>query len=648
MGTQTVRSFADKEQKQKFIRALLNDVRSLEYMLHNDWFETGVTRFGSELEMVLVDNDTLKPTNIATKVLSKMKGHKWLETELAKFNLEINLTPRELKGNNFSLMEKEIQSRLSTLDTVLKDMNASYVLTGILPTIQKYNLNEENLTPRKRYYALMEAIKNLNLNRDFELKIFGIDELFVRHNTPLIEAANTSWQIHLQIAPRDYVRMYNVAQALAGPCISLSANSPIVFGKRLWHESRIAMFEQALDTRNTHEHMREQSTRVSFGNEWLNDSILDIYRDDISRFKVILSSIFGKDSWKQVLKGKVPDLDSLLIHNSTVYRWNRPQYGISENGQPHLRIENRVMPAGPTVIDQMANAAFWLGAMKGLSDQYPDIRNQIEFSSLKDNFGRSARFGMEADYSWIKGKKLHVRDLLRKELIPLAREGLKSYKIKTADIDRYTGVLEERVKKKTNGAIWILDSYANLLKDNIPKDETLTILTHSIMKNQKTNLPGHTWKTASLKDLNDYQPLELKVSEFMQTDLQSVEKDDILELVGEIMDWRKIRYMPVEDSEGKLEGLITSRILSRYFINALRDNTLASKCVGDIMITDPITVEPETSIRDAMKVMREHKVGGLLVVKNNILAGIITETDFLDITSSLLERLHNKNKKTKK
>ena len=645
MGTQIVKSLKDTAHKQQFITSLLNDIRSLEYMLDHDWFEKGVTRFGSELEMVIVDNSTLKPLNIATKVLSKMKKHKWLETELAKFNLEINLTPRELKGNNFSLMEKEINDRLTTLDKTLSSFNASYILTGILPTIQKFHLNEENLTPRKRYYALMEAIKNLNQNRDFELKIFGIDELFVRHNSPLIEAANTSWQIHLQIAPQNYVKMYNIAQALAGPCISLSANSPIVFGKRLWHESRIAMFEQALDTRNTHEHMREQSTRVSFGKDWLNGSILDIYREDISRFKVILSSVSDKNSWKKVLKGKVPELESLLIHNSTVYRWNRPQYGISANGQPHLRIENRVMAAGPTITDQMANAVFWLGAMKGMADRYDDIRDNIEFASLRDNFGRSARFGLEADYGWINGKKIHIRELLRKELIPIAREGLKSYRIKTSDIDRYLGLLDERVKKKTNGAIWILDSYSNLLKNNIPKDETLSVLTHAIMKNQNSNIPIHKWKNASIVDLVEYKPLELKVSEFMQTDLFTVDKEDLLELVGEIMDWKKVRYMPVEDSEGNLQGLITSRILTRHFLKTAHHPTDEVVTVESIMIKNPITVEPETSIIEAMKIMRKNKIGALPVVKNNILAGIITETDFLDITSSLLERLHNKKNK---
>jgi len=641
MGTQKVSRLEDRAQKQHFIRSLLNDIRSLEYMLNNDWIEKGITRFGAELEMVLVDNSTLKPKNIAVDVLKDMKRYKWLETELAQFNLEINLTPREMKGTQFSKMEKEIKDRLKILDKGLSKYDASYILTGILPTIQKFHLNHENLTPRKRYFALLDAIKDLNLGKDFELKIIGIDELFVKHDSPLLEAANTSFQIHLQCDADEYVKMYNIAQTLAGASIALAANSPLVFGKRLWHESRIAMFEQALDTRSTHEHMREQSTRVSFGKEWLNNSILDIYREDISRFKVLLSSVAESNSWTEIQKGQVPKLDALLTHNSTVYRWNRPQFGISDNGIPHLRIENRVMPAGPTVIDQVSNAVFWLGAMKGMADQYGDIRKHIEFSALRDNFGRAARLGIESDCTWVKGKKMHVADLLKKELIPLAIHGLKLCKISSRDIDKYMGVIKERVKKKTNGACWLLDSYSNLLKNKVSKDETLTVLTQSIMKNQKTNKPISRWKKANLSDLKEYRPLELKVSEFMETDLFTCEKEDLIELVSELMDWRKIRYLPVEDAEGNLQGLVTLRIVSRYLLKGITNPEDKAVSVEDIMIKKPVTTAPETSIIDAMKLMRKNNIGALPVVKNKVLVGVITETDFLDITSSLLERMHN-------
>ncbi|MBT8232616.1 MAG: CBS domain-containing protein [Saprospiraceae bacterium] len=647
MGTQTVSQFSDRKQKQAFIRSLLNDIRSFEYMLEHDWFESGITRFGSELEMVLIDKTTLKPKNIAMPVIDKMKSPKWLETELAQFNLELNLTPREMVGNNFSLMEAEIQDRLKKLDRVLNKFDATYILTGILPTIQKFHLNHENITPRERYYALLDAIKQLNLGKDFELKIFGIDELFVKHNSPLLEAANTSWQVHLQCEASEYVKMYNIAQTLAGPTMAIAANSPLVFGKRLWHESRIAMFEQALDTRRTNEHMREQATRVSFGRDWLDNSILEIYKEDISRFKVLLSTEVEEDSWEMIKKNKVPELTSLLVHNGTVYRWNRPQFGISKNGQPHLRIENRVLPAGPTVPDQMANAVFWLGAMKGMAKNYPDIQKKIDFSALKDNFGKGARFGLQADFTWINNKRIHVTDLIKKELIPLSREGLKSCKIDSKDINKYLGIIKERVTKKTNGAIWMLDSYEHLLKNKVSKDETLSVLTHSIMKNQQTNKPVHTWKKADLVDMAEYKPLELKVSEFMQTDLFTVANDDIIEMVAELMDWRKIRFVPVEDEKGNLKGIITSRLLTRNLIKALRDKNEDPITVEDIMIKKPRVTTPDTSIMDAMKIMRKNKIGCLPVVENKVLVGVITETDFLDITSRLLERLHLKQKKKK-
>ncbi len=639
MGTQKVNLLEDISDRHKFTKALLTDVRSLEYILENDWIESGITRFGAEVEMVVVDRDTLKPKNIAMSIMDQMNHPKWLDGELAQFNLEFNLQPREFKGSNFSLMEKEIHTYLKKLETTLKKNNATYVLTGILPTLQKFNLDIENLTPRKRYFALMDAIKNLGLGKDVELKLFGIDNLYVRHDTPLLEAANTSFQVHLQVDAPDYVQMYNLAQMLAGPSTAVAANSPLMFGKRLWHETRIANFEQSLDTRVTNNHMREQSTRVSFGKSWINESILEIYKEDIARFKVLLSSEIENNSWEQIQKGKAPDLDALLVHNSTVYRWNRPQYGISPNGKPHLRIENRVMPAGPSVPDMVANAVFWLGAMKGMALKYKDIRKVIDYSTLRDNFGRSARVGLSAEYTWIKGKKIGVRDLILKELIPVAREGLKSCKVNSTDINNYLGIIKDRVKKKTNGAIWMLDSYSHLLKQDVSQDETLSTLTHAIIMNQRENLPVHKWKKADLSDLRDYKPFQLKVAEFMQTDLFTCERNDIIQLVGEMMDWKKIRYVPVEDSEGNLEGLVTARLVTRHL---LRQAETAQKTttVEDIMIHKPKTIDADDNIIQAMKLMRKAGCGALPVVKNKLLVGMITETDFLDITSRLLERLH--------
>jgi len=246
----------------------------------------------------------------------------------------------------------------------------------------------------------------------------------------------------------------------------------------------------------------------------------------------------------------------------------------------------------------------------------------------------------------MKGKKIHVTDLLKKELIPLAADGLKSCNIDSSDISNYLGIIKDRVKKKTNGAIWLLDSYSHLLKQKVSKDETLTTLTACIMKNQKNNLPVHKWKKANLIQLGEYKPLELKVSEFMETDLFTVEKNDIIELVGELMDWRRIRYVPVEDAEGNLQGLVTARLITRHLLKQA-EGTDKTTVVGEIMITKPHTVKPETTIIEAMKLMRKHSLGALPVVKRKVLVGMITESDFLDITSRLLERLHVNSKKKK-
>ena len=351
MGEQKVSQVTGQRQMQKFVKSLLEDVQALEYMLDNNWFEDDITRIGAEQEMVMVDKTTMKPACIAMEALDKMQDYPWVETELAKFNLETNLTPRVFEGNCFSELLEENGGKLNKIQEKLDEMGAQIVLTGILPTLRKHHMEMENLTPKKRYKALMEAIHNQLHGADFELRMTGIDELSIKHSNPLLEAVNTSFQVHLQVAPQRFVKMYNIAQALAGPIIAIASNSPMVFGKRLWHESRIAMFQQSIDTRTSLDHMREKSGRVSFGKQWLDKSVLEIYKEDISRFRVLLSSDVEEDSLEMIRAKKVPKLRSLQVHNSTVYRWNRPCYGISENGKPHLRIENRVLASGPTNLD---------------------------------------------------------------------------------------------------------------------------------------------------------------------------------------------------------------------------------------------------------------------------------------------------------
>ncbi|MBK9982533.1 MAG: CBS domain-containing protein [Saprospiraceae bacterium] len=643
MGEQHVSIVKSHDEMQRFVKSLLDDVNALEYMIKNDWFETDIVRIGAEQEMVLVDQTTFKPACVNMEALEHMTEWDWVGTELARFNLETNLDPREFSGSALRDMEDENSAKLALIEGIVNKFGATIILTGILPTLRKFDMEMSNLTPKQRYFALMEAINQQMMGNTYELNLVGIDELLLKHDSPLLEAVNTSFQVHLQVSPADFVPMYNLAQALSAPVMALAANSPIVFGRRLWHESRIAMFQQALDTRSTQEHMRERSARVNFGKQWLDHSILDIYREDIARFRVLLSGDVRENAREMILAGKTPKLGSLQVHNSTVYRWNRPCYGISDNGKPHLRIENRVLPSGPTVQDEMANAALWLGCMVQMKEDVGDIRNKMSFEDVYDNFIKAAKFGIDSKFTWMHDQKIPVAELALQELIPRARKGLEMRNIRPEDISRYMDVIECRAKENMNGARWALRSYTKLKKETT-EDEALTVLTHAMSVNQKMGLPVHQWKMPELSDLKEYRPSHLKVSEFMNTDLFTVQKDDIVDLVAEMMDWRKIRYTPVEDKEGKLVGLVTLRIVVRHLLKTRNQPENAEghhTTVKDIMNKHPLTIGPNATLVETMAIMRKNKIGCLPVVQNGELIGIITEMDFLRISGRLLERLEN-------
>ncbi len=382
--------------------------------------------------------------------------------------------------------------------------------------------------------------------------------------------------------------------------------------------------------------MRERSPRVSYGKDWIHESILDIYKEDIARFRVLLSSDIEEDSLAMIKNKQVPKLRALQVHNSTVYRWNRPCYGISENGKPHMRIENRVLPSGPTVVDEVANACFWLGLMVGMGNAVPDMRKKMQFVDTRDNFLKAARFGIDTKFTWWNDKKISAVDLLTKELLPVAREGLMSRNIDTEDMDKYLNIIEERATSHMTGARWLLRAYTDF-SDKTTTDEALTALTSCMIVNQQANKPIHTWEMPQLQDFKSYSPYALKVSDFMVTDIFTVQKDDIIDLVAEMMSWRKIRHTPVEDSKGNLVGLISSRHLIHYLIKNKRSKKTAT--VEDIMIKSPVTITEEATIMDAMKLMRENKIGCLPVTKGKELVGIITEMDFLRVTGRLLESM---------
>ena len=392
MGTQTAQGTTER---QTAIRWMLRDLQALEHMLAERMFETDITRIGAEQEMFIVDG-SWQPSPRALAILADLAdGH--FTTEVGAFNLELNLDPQVFTGTCLSLLEAQLDQLLAVARAVAGAAGLNVVLAGILPTIRKGDLSMDNMVQNPRYLALNTALMSLR-GEDYELHIKGTDELRVRQDSVMAEACNASFQVHLQVAPDDFVNLYNVAQLLAGPVLACATNSPVLFGKRLWAETRIALFEQAVDTRRPGPHMRDRSARVTFGNDWVTTSITELYREDITRFRPLLAPDDYADPFGELADGRMPTLPALRLHTGTVWRWNRGCYGITD-GVPHLRIENRVLPSGPTVVDEVANAALWLGLMRAAarspSGGQPDAAVRGRPHELRDR--RPAGPGRPAD-----------------------------------------------------------------------------------------------------------------------------------------------------------------------------------------------------------------------------------------------------------
>lgn len=637
MGDLNVRLATNRKELNQFTKHLLKDIHALERMLEEEWFNDSPMHIGAEQEICIVDNH-FKPAAKSMHLLENLDAT-FFTTELAKFNIEANLQPLEYTGNCFSEMEANLNSLISDLRKVGKKEEVDFVLTGILPTIRKFDLGIENLTPLKRYKALIEAIEKLR-GKFCELHISGMDELNIKHDSAMLESCNTSFQVHLQVRPDEFVKMYNISQVLAAPSMAVACNSPMLFGKRLWAETRIALFQQSIDTRQTSEHLRDTSPRVTFGNDWLQDSIVELYKEDIARFRVLLLTDAEDDVLRKMDKGITPSLRALMIHNSTVYRWNRGCYGISPNGKPHLRIENRLFPSGPSVVDEIANAAFWIGMMSGFGEIYSDISEIIEFDCARDNSMSASRDGLNTSFRWLNGKKTSATELIKEELIPIAKEGLKVNGVNQTDIDRLLGVIEARCETGQTGTQWTLNSQLNLQKKT-NKEEIVIALTSSMIENQKSGKPVHEWKLADIKNIKEWQPYAMLVEEFMTTDVFTVHENDLPELVADVMVWQKIKYLPVEDEKGKLKGLITFRDMLKYYT---KEGHLKKRetVVKSLMEMKPICIEPEATVHTALQLMKKHQVDCLPVIKNNHLIGIITEGNFLQITTNLLNNIAKK------
>jgi len=633
MGTQDLNPTMDAEQRRAFMRSLLRDLSAMEQMLEGGVFETGVRRIGAEQEVVLIDS-SCHPAPVNQEVLEAL-GDEHFTTELARFNIEYNLDPIEMGGRCLSHLESQISLFLTQLRQAAMQADAEPLLTGILPSLEKDDLSLDNMTPMPRYRALNEALTRLR-GGPAKLSLKGVDELSVTHDSIMLEACNTSFQVHFQVDPDDFVRAYNIAQAVAGPVMCAAVNSPLLFGRRLWRETRIALFQQSVDTRQVNESLRESQARVSFGTHWVEDSVLELFKEDIARFRTIFADTHDEDPLAVLEAGGVPKLWSLRLHNSTVYRWNRPCYGVF-NGKPHLRIENRILPSGPTPVDEIANAALWFGLMRGMSDKYGDVTRHMEFDVAQENFSSAARHGLDAQLRWIGQEPKPARDLILNDLLPMAREGLKAERVDGEDIDKYLGIIERRVSSGMTGAEWIVRSFGSL-RNGTNRAERPYAITRAIAERLKTGKPVHEWSPISEQEIVGSPRSFQRVGQFMTTDLFTVNESDIVDLVASLMDWKHIRHIPVEDDDHRLVGVVSHRSLLRYLARLKQGQTAQAVPVSDIMQRSPLSVTPETPTLEAMRLMREKRIGCLPVVRDDKLVGIITEHDLVMLSAPLLER----------
>ena len=426
---------------------------------------------GFELEAWLIDAD-LRPAPLVEDFLTRL-GDPLVVPELATFNSEINGTPQLLRGQALSRLAVELEATWARATRTARTLGARLLMTGILPTLRPEDLDLRHMTPRRRYRALNEQIFRLRHGRPLRLEIRGRDRLALVREDVMAEAAATSFQIHLQVAPGEAVRVYNASKILSAPMVAVSANSPYLFGHDLWAETRIPLFEQAVSVGGD----SRLCERVHFGLRYAKRSILECFQANLTRYPPILP---------QLMDEPVEKLAHLRLHNGTIWRWNRPLLGFDAAGEPHLRIEHRVVPAGPTITDAIANAALYFGAIQSLLAEEIPPETRMPFAVARANFYTAARLGLQAGIPWLNGRTVPLPEIFAQDLLPRARRGLLALNLDVKEVEHWLGVIAARVALGQTGAAWQRAHVARYGAD-------MAGLTAACLAHQESGRPVHEW-----------------------------------------------------------------------------------------------------------------------------------------------------------
>ena len=474
MGQEVTSSHFQKRDFDAFTEHLRTETELLRTWFEQERFDSGHRVGGFEVEAWLID-PAFAPAPVNSSYLERLNDP-MVVPELSQFNVEINTAPQAMQGGALQVMYRDLSKVWQRCCRVAQELGIDLAMIGILPTVREPQLTLENISRLIRYRALNEQILRLRQGSPLRLDIHGFEHLETSHHDVMLEAAATSFQLHLQIPQAESVRVFNAATILSAPMVALAANSPYLFGKDLWDETRIPLFEQAIavdapgsDTPN----------RVFFGNAYVDTSLFQLFADNRELFPVLLPM-----SQEQADPER---MEHLRLHNGTIWRWNRPLIGFSANGTPHLRLEHRVMAAGPSVIDTIANAAMFYGLVHAMvaTPEAPELR--LSFEQARLNFYAAAKHGLRAKIRWLGGEEVLLHTLLVEQLIPMARQGLLEQDLDKTDVEQFIDIIEGRVRTWCNGAAW-----QRMFVEKHRAD--MQMLTEAYVQQQNSGKPVHEWE----------------------------------------------------------------------------------------------------------------------------------------------------------
>ena len=494
MGEKVMVARFDLSDRGRYREKLRRCLVALRRLLEEQRFDQPRNLIGMEIELNLLDGSGL-PLMVNHEVLQRIASRDF-QTELGMFNLEVNIAPHRLSGRVFDQLAEELQIGLGYADRKARELSAGIVMVGILPTLREADLVPEILSRDERYSVLNDQFIAAR-GEVFVLDIEGVERLECSSGSLATEAACTSMQLHLQVTPGRFASVWNAAQSVAAAQVAVGANAPFLFGRELWQETRVPLFEQAVDTRPVELAAQGVRPRAWFGERWV-DSPLDLFEENVRYFPALLPVCAEEDPLRVLDAGGVPRLGELQLLNGTIYRWNRPVYAVA-GGVPHLRVENRVLPAGPTVVDVVANAAFYFGLVRSLADAPRPVWGRLPFEVARENLVRACRFGLDAVLRWPRGGRGHLVEvaagrLVEEELLPLAAAGLDAWGVEAVDRDRYLGVIAGRCRGGVNGAVWQSRVFHHCREGlGLGRAAALAEMTRRYCELAAAGEPVHTW-----------------------------------------------------------------------------------------------------------------------------------------------------------